>query len=227
MNFAISLLLAATALAQVARDANQRYQTPEGRSGIAANLGGHDREARQKPRELMALLHLAKGGTVCDVGTGVGFLLPYLHQQVGAAGRVIAQDIFPDFLAQAQARAAEHKLTNVTFIQGTERDPKLPVKTCDVVLVLDAYHHFDYPGEMLSAIGKSLTPQGRLVLVDYYKRPGAMGATTDAVRHIRLDRDDVVREVQSYGFRAGDRGEHLPKSQYFVVFTPVPHGKVK
>jgi ubiquinone/menaquinone biosynthesis C-methylase UbiE len=219
---AISLLAFSLALnAQVAKDANQRYQTPAGRSTIAANLGGHDRESRQKPRELIAALKIRKGETVCDVGTGVGFLLPYLNDAVGPKGRLIAEDIFPDFLAQAKKTAADHKLTNVTFIHGTDRDPKLPARTCDLVLVLDAYHHFDYPGEMLGHLKASLTPKGRFALVDFYKRPGAMGGT-DAVQHIRLDMDDAIREVESHGFRAGDRGEHLPKSQYYALFTAVP-----
>lgn len=204
--------------AQVATEANKRYQTPQGRSTIAANLGGDSRQARQKPRELIALLGLSRGDTVCDVGTGVGFLLPYLNEAVGPKGRVVAEDIFPDFLAKAKSRATAEKLTNVTFVQGTDRDPKLPARTCDLVLVLDAYHHFDYPGEMLASIKASLTAKGRLALVDYYKRPGAMGGGTDAVAHIRLDMDDAIREVESHGFRALARGEHLPKSQYYVLF---------
>ena len=46
-----------------------------------------------------------------------------------------------------------------------------------------------------------------------------MGSATDAVAHIRLDRDDVIAEIEAQGFRAGKRGEHLKKSQYFVLFT--------
>jgi ubiquinone/menaquinone biosynthesis C-methylase UbiE len=222
MKFAVAFLLVALAHGQVAQDANKRYQTTEGRSTIAGNLGGHDRESRQKPRELLAALAIQPGSTVCDVGTGVGFLLPYLHTAVGPQGRLIAEDIFPDFLAQAKQRAAQAKLTNVTFVQGTDRDPKLPAKTCDLVLVLDAYHHFDYPAQMLASIKESLTAKGRFALVDFYKRPGAMGPNTDAVQHIRLDLDDVVREVEAQGFKAGSRGEHLPKSQYYVLFTAAP-----
>ena len=220
MKLMLTMLWAASAWAQVATEANRRYQTRESRSGIAASLGGHDREARQKPRELITALEVHKGETVCDLGTGVGFLLPYLSEAVGAKGRLIAEDIFPDFLAQAKDRAA--KLPGVTFVLGTESDPKLPARTCDLVLVLDAYHHFNYPAEILGHIKKSLTASGRLAIVDFYKRPGAMGASTNAVQHIRLDRDAVISEVEAQGYRAGKSGEHLKDSQYFVVFTPRP-----
>lgn len=218
MRMFLTMLLAVPAWAQVAQEANRRYQTSEGRGSIAANLGGHDREVRQKPRELIAALGVRTGETVCDLGTGVGFLLPHLSEAVGAKGRLIAEDIFPDFLAQAKERAA--KLPDVTFVLGTERDPKLPARACDLVLVLDAYHHFNYPAELLGHIKKSLTANGRLAIVDFYKRPGAMGANTDAVQHIRLDRDAVIGEVEAQGYRAGKSGEHLKDSQYFVIFTP-------
>lgn len=219
MRILFVLVMTMTAGAQAAKDANQRYQTPEGRATIGGNLGGHDREARQQPRELIAALGIGKGETVCDLGTGVGFMLPYLSQAVGAQGRLVAEDIFPDFLNQAKERAAKAKLSGVTFVLGTDRDPRLPARTCDLVLVLDAYHHFDYPAEMLGHIKQSLTAKGRLAIVDYYKRPGAMGPATDAVRHIRLDMNAVVAEVEQQGYRAGKRGEHLKQSQYFVLFT--------
>ena len=214
----LALLLVASLGAQAAQQANQRYQTTEGRAQIAGNLGGPDRPGRQRPNELIATLAIRPGSTVCDLGTGVGFMLPYLEKAAGPKGKVIAQDIFPDFLAKAKARAEAEKLQHVTFIQGSDRDPKLPADSCDLVLILDAYHHFDYPGQMLAGIRQSLKKNGRLALVDYYKRPGAMGSNTDAVAHIRLDIDDVIKEVESNGFKSTTRGEHLPKSQYYVLF---------
>lgn len=214
----LALLLVATLGAQAAQQANQRYQTPEGRAQIAGNLGGPDRPSRQRPKELIAALGIRQGTTVCDLGTGVGFMLPYLAEAVGGNGHVIAQDIFPDFLAKARAHAAAERLAHVTFVQGTDRDPKLPTGRCDLVLVLDAYHHFDYPAEMLAGIRQALTKTGRFALVDFYKRPGAMGSGTDAVAHIRLDIDAAVKEVEANGFKEVRRGEHLPQSQYFVLF---------
>jgi len=106
----------------------------------------------------------------------------------------------------------------VRFLMGSTTDPKLPVNSCDVILILDAYHHFDYPAKMLARIKVALKAGGRLALVDYYKRPGAM-VGGDAVNHIRLDMDDVIKEVEAEGFKAGAREEHIPKSQYLVFFT--------
>ena len=204
---------AAIAAAQVADYANSGYKTPEGRARVAGTLTAHDREQTQKPRDLVQALGLEKGQAVADIGTGVGYMLPYLHQAVGADGKIFAEDIFPDFLEKAKARAAEQKLTNVSFIHGTERSAQLPPNSVNVVLVLDVYHHFDFPVEMLASIAKGLKNEGRLVIVDFYKQ-----GFRDP-KHIRLDEKEVIAEVESHGFRLLRTGPFTPDRQYLAVFV--------
>jgi len=220
MNIPRALLLAlcSTALwAQVATDANQRYQTPEGRKAIATTLGSAERDATERPQELVDEMGIKPGMTVADIGTGVGYMLPYLSRAVGPSGRVMAEDIFDDFLSAAKQRAGDQKLGNVVFIKGTETDPRLADGTLDVILALDSYHHYNYPEKMLAAFARSLRDGGRLVVVEYYKRPNAM-AGMDAVKHIRLDEPDLVREIERNGFHKVSEREHIKGSQYLVVF---------
>ena len=125
----VPVLLCGFALyAQVAKDANERYQTPEGRAAVAKGLGASNRDERQKPVELVRAMDLRAGMAVADIGTGVGYMLPFLSQAVGARGCVFAEDIFDDFLNQAKAHAAEEKLTNVQFVKGTV--PPIQPFTC-------------------------------------------------------------------------------------------------
>jgi ubiquinone/menaquinone biosynthesis C-methylase UbiE len=213
-------LVSIAAFGQVAGPANSGYRTKEGREQVAAGLIGPGREARQKPRELVLALDLKPGMTVVDLGTGAGFMLPYLSQAVGQEGIVVAEDIQQDFLDKARAKSEQDKLRNVQFVLGTDQDPRLTAGAADLILVLDAYHHFDYPDKMLAKLGESLKPGGRIALVEFYKRRGAMGAADPdrALSHIRLDADDVVKEVEANGFRLLKRQDHIPASQYLAIF---------
>ena len=213
---ALLAMMAAALSAQVASQANSGYQTEQQRANVAKGLADPERDEKQKPGELIRNAGIQPGMTVADVGTGIGYMLPFLSKRVGAEGKVIAEDIFDDFLAGAKQRVENQKLANVTFVKGTETDPKLPEGALDVVLALDVYHHFDYPDKMLAAIYKSLKPDGRLVIVEYYKRPEAM-PNGRAVTHIRLDMPDVIKEIEANRFHLIAEREHIPDSQYMLI----------
>src|SRR5271163_2900423 len=105
LSLAALLLIIPAAFAQVADQANQNYKTPAGRESIARSLGDPTREERQKPRDIVDAMDLKPGGSVADVGTGVGFMLPYLSHAVGDSGHVYGEDIQNDFLDKAKVKA--------------------------------------------------------------------------------------------------------------------------
>jgi ubiquinone/menaquinone biosynthesis C-methylase UbiE len=205
--------------AQVAKEANRNYETPESRAGMLKTLGSETRLAGLQPALLIERLQIRPGSTVVDLGTGPGTLIPQLGKAVGPKGRLIAQDIHEDFIDGAKRRASEAGLKNVEFILGTDRDPKLPAGVADLIVVVDAYHHFDYPNEMLAAIKAALKPGGRLAILEYHKKRGAMNGDPDfAITHVRATDEQVVKEVEAAGFRRLSQHEHAPGSQYLVVF---------
>jgi ubiquinone/menaquinone biosynthesis C-methylase UbiE len=212
----LSAALAGALAAQVAGPANAGYKTPEGRKQVAASLADPARDRSMRPGQLLNEMGLKPGMTVADVGTGIGYMLPFLSKRVGPEGHVIGEDIQDDFLAMARQTAENKGLANVTFIKGTTTDPNLPEGGVDIVLVLDAYHHFDYPEKMLAAIHKSLRPDGRLVIVEYYKRETAM-PNGRALTHIRLDMPDVIKEVEANHFHLIEEKERIKNVQYMLV----------
>ena len=202
------LILAASAWAQVADNANKSYKTKEGRDKIAATLDDPHRDGKQKPEELVAAMNIKPGMTIADIGTGTGYMLPFLSHATGATGKVYGEDIQTDFLDRARLK----KEPNVELILGTETDPKLPPASVDVALVLDVYHHFDFPDKMLAAIRRGLKPGAHLVIVDFYK------SASPSPGHIRLERDEVAAEIEHNGFHLLGKREHIPKTQYMLTF---------
>jgi ubiquinone/menaquinone biosynthesis C-methylase UbiE len=211
MRIVAVLLFALAAQAQVADYANSGYKTKEGRERVAKTLGAHDREETQKPRELVEALLIAPGMTVADIGTGVGYMLPYLNDALGSDGQIIAEDIFPDFLEKARARAKDAGLKNVTFVLGDTKDPKLPEGRVDVALVLDAYHHFDHPVEMLAGLARALKANGRLAIVEFYKE-----GFPDP-KHIRFTEPELIAELEVNGFQKVS-GSKFSERQYLLIF---------
>jgi ubiquinone/menaquinone biosynthesis C-methylase UbiE len=208
MKIFAALILTLSAWAQVADDANKGYKTKEGRDKVAATLDDPHRDGRQKPLELIAAMNVKPGMTVADIGTGTGYMLPFLGKAVGPSGKVYGEDIQQEFLDRAKTK----NVANAELILGTTTDPKLPANSVDVALVLDVYHHFDYPDKMLAAIRSGLKPGAHLVIVDFYK------SASPSPGHIRLERDEVAAEIERNGFHLLSKRDHIPNSQYMLTF---------
>ncbi len=125
------------------------------------------RQQQEHSDQLVQELQLNPGAVVADIGAGTGYFSRRLARQVGPTGRVLAVDIQPEMLQILTNSAARLGLTNVTAIQGTPLDPKLPPDSVDLVLMVDVYHEFDFPYEMMEHICGSLRPSGRVVFVEY------------------------------------------------------------
>jgi len=213
----VSLVLIAvlSLAAQVAEKANENYKTKEGRAGVASTLTDSSRDERQKPKELVAALELKPGMVVADVGTGAGYMLPYLSEAVGPSGKVFAEDVYPDFVETATKKAGS--LRNVEFVLGNEKATNLPPASVDVLFALDAYHHFNYPKDLLADFKRVLKNDGRLIIVEYHKNKEAM-ANGRALEHIRLSVDDSIKEIESAGWRLVSRKDFIPRVQWMAIF---------
>lgn len=124
------------------------------------------REPEEKPQRLLDHLGLKPTDVVADIGAGTGYFSFRIAPLV-AQGKVLAVDVQPEMIEILQFLKQEKQITNVEPVLGEVTNPHLPVGGVDVAILVDAYHEFEYPKEMMEAIARSLKPDGRVVLVEY------------------------------------------------------------
>ncbi|WP_233744035.1 class I SAM-dependent methyltransferase [Leptodesmis sichuanensis] len=124
------------------------------------------REREERPQQLIESLNLQPTDVVADIGAGTGYfsfrIAPLVPQ-----GKVLAIDVQPEMIEILRLLKQEKQQTNVEPILGLETDPRLVPSSVDVALMVDAYHEFEYPREMMQAIVQALKSDGRVVLVEY------------------------------------------------------------
>lgn len=126
-----------------------------------------EREKEEKPKLLMQLLDLKPGMTVADIGAGSGYHTRRMAKAVGPEGKVMAVDIQPEMLKILSDKMTAEGSRNVVPILGKIDDPNLPDASVDLVLMVDVYHEFSHPYEMMEGISRSLKPGGRVAFVEY------------------------------------------------------------
>lgn len=180
-----------------------------------ASLEDPERDAYQKPHEVVMALALKEGERIADIGAGSGYFSLRFAQHVGAAGRVFAVDISPDMIVHLNKRVRDAGVDNVRTILALPDDPLLPKASVDRVFICDTWHHIaDHP-RYLGVLKTILKPGGQVVIIDFQKKDTPVGAPME----MRLAREDVVREFERNGFRLAKEHTFLPY-QYFLVFTP-------
>ncbi|HEY1187823.1 MAG TPA: class I SAM-dependent methyltransferase, partial [Gemmata sp.] len=108
-----------------------------------------ERIQEEDPAKLIKSLDIKEGMVVADVGAGSGYHTFLMAPLVGAKGKVIASDIQQEMLDLVTKKAKDKKVTNVETVKGTTADPKLPAGKVDLIILVDVYHEFEFPYEMM------------------------------------------------------------------------------
>jgi SAM-dependent methyltransferase len=168
------------------------------------------RDAWQKPQQVIEALRLAPDAAVADVGAGTGYFTVRLAQAL-PRGRVYAVDLEPDMVRHLGERARQMKLDNVVAVQAAADDPRLPARV-DCVLVVDTYHHIDGREAYFRRLAAALKDGGTVAIVDF--RPDSPIGPPAAAR---LPAEAVVAEMRRAGYALAAEHGFLPH-QYFLVF---------
>lgn len=193
---------------------NRHYENPDWRAWVA-RFERPDREVYAQRHAIVSAAGLRPGMTVADIGAGTGLFTRLFAPQVSPGGTVYAVDISPTFVENILRTCREQGLTNVEGIVNTGRDVSLPPASIDLAFLSDTYHHFEFPQTMLASIHRALRRGGRLIVIDFRKQPGI--SSRWVMGHVRTNRDTVIREMRSAGFRLVN-DKPLLQSNYFLEF---------
>lgn len=179
----------------------------------AKEFDSPERDAWQKPAEVVSLLQLSPGMKVADIGAGTGYFEPYLSRAVTSTGRVFAIDVEPDMVRYLNERIARENLTNVTASKGAFEDPGLAAQSVDRILIVDTWHHIANRDAYSKKLHDALMPGGFVAIVDF-----TMEASHGPPKEHRLPPEAIQKELQSAGLVASLANETLP-DQYVVIGT--------
>ncbi len=134
-----------------------------------------EREREEDTSTMVKLLALKPGEKAADIGAGTGYITRRLAEEVGPTGKVYAVEINLEMIELLQEDIKKRGLTNVVSVLSTEKDPKLAANSLDLIVMVDVYHEFIYPYEMMEKMIASLKPDGRLVFVEFKAENKSLG----------------------------------------------------
>nr|WP_315871126.1 class I SAM-dependent methyltransferase [Trichocoleus desertorum] len=181
----------------------------------AAWLERSSRSWQEQPQRVVEALDLQPSDVVADIGAGTGYFSFRLSPLV-PDGKVLAVDVQPEMIDILNFLKQENQATNVEPVLGTVQDPHLPAASVDLALMVDAYHEFEYPQEMMTALVRSLKPGGRVVLVEYR---GENPLILIKGLH-KMTQRQVKKEMQAVGLVWQETKNLLPQ-QHLMIFRKV------
>jgi len=173
----------------------------------------HDEKERDdagEPRQLVRLLGINSGTTIADIGAGSGYYVVRLSPIVGPHGRIIAEDVVPEYLQDLRSRVHDLGLQNVTISLGEPHDPRLPVGSLDTAILVHMYHEIAQPYALLYNLVPALKPGARVGIVDAYGPTSEHGTPPSLLRC----------EFTAVGYREVSLDRLTGSDAYLAIFEP-------
>ncbi|GAA0871098.1 class I SAM-dependent methyltransferase [Gangjinia marincola] len=179
-----------------------------------------EREKEEQTSKLLKNMNIQPGDTIADIGAGSGYhvfkMSPKLRsgEALKDNGQVYAVDIQEEMLQAMRKKKKELGIANVTLIKGTEKSVQLPANTIDKVLLVDVYHEFSFPKEIMQSIYTALRPDGEVYLIEYRKEDAGIPIKTIH----KMSEAQAVKELTAAGFTLKENIGNLPW-QHCMVFV--------
>jgi ubiquinone/menaquinone biosynthesis C-methylase UbiE len=172
-----------------------------------------EREKEENTSKLLKNMNIQPGDTVADIGAGSGYHV-FKIAPVAKNGFVYAVDIQDEMLAVMDYRIDTNKIDNVEVVKGSEKSVNLAENSVDKVLMVDVYHEFSYPIEMIASIKKALRAHGKIYLIEYRAEDGNV-----PIKEVhKMSEQQAVKEFKAAGFKLEKNISNLPW-QHCMVFV--------
>jgi len=199
----------------VKRDDHQMHRLHGDPKAYIGALEDPQRDAYQKPHEVLTALNIKPGEIIADIGAGSGYFTFRLSHFVGDKGKVYAVDVSPDMILHINRRIRELKTNNVVTLLADPDDPLLPDRSVNRFFFSDSWHHIENQSKYLSLMKRMLKPGGEIVMIDFHKKELPVGPPMQ----MKIAREDLIKQLDGNGYRLTKEHSFLPY-QYFLVFVP-------
>ena len=178
-------------------------------------IGWLERSEREKEENVSSLIKNMKiksNEVIADIGAGSGYHAFRIASLV-TNGLVYAVDIQPEMLMAIEKTKEFRKVENIKTILGTEKTVELPKNSVDKILMVDVYHEFSFPVEMINSIKNALKPNGKLFLIEYR----AEDLKVPIKRIHKMTEEQAVKEMKAAGLVLKENIDNLPW-QHCMIF---------
>ena len=172
-----------------------------------------ERESEEKTSILIKNMSIKRTDIIADIGAGSGYHV-FIMAPMVSEGNVYAVDIQPEMLQAIASNTLFQKNNNIKLIRGSEKSVNLPENTFDKILMVDVYHEFNFPYEMMQSIRKAMKKNGEIYLIEYR---GEDPSVPIKKLH-KMSEKQAVKEMKIAGFRLKKNIDNLPW-QHCMVFV--------
>lgn len=171
------------------------------------------REKEENTSKLINNLGIEPTDTIADIGAGSGYH-SFKMASKAKEGLIYSVDIQEGMLEAISEKKKETGVQNITIVLGNDKSTELPDNSVDKVVMVDVYHEFSYPLEMLLSIKKALKPGGKIYLLEYK-------AEDPKIRIKRVHKMSIAqatKEFEAAGFKLERNIDNLPL-QHCMIFS--------
>jgi ubiquinone/menaquinone biosynthesis C-methylase UbiE len=172
-----------------------------------------EREQEESTSKLLRNMDIDASNTIADIGAGSGYHV-FKMAPMAKSGHVYAVDIQDEMLAELRRKKEIWQVENLTLIKGSEKSINLPEDSVDKILLVDVYHEFNFPFEMMASIKKALRPDGKIFLIEY--RGEDQNVPIKKIH--KMTEAQAVKEMHAAGMKLESNIENLPW-QHCMVFV--------